>query len=186
METIAHAWTEEELRALPKDGGKRELINGEIVISPAGYHHERIVALLLAAMVTHVTPRRLGTVCGSGLGCWMVSGNVLSPDVSFISQTRLPELAAEREKYVRGAPDLVVEVLSPWDRPPRLREKLADYFASGARLIWVIDPATRAATAYRTPDDSRRLGAGDALDGEEVLPGFRLALASLFDEAAEG
>jgi len=180
METTASAWTEEELMSLPKDGFKRELIEGELIMSPAGYRHERIVAVLLSAMLTHATRERLGVVCGSGLGCWMVSGNLLSPDVSFIAKARLSVAAVELEKYLRGAPDLVVEVLSPWDRSIRVREKLQDYFSSGARLIWVVDPAEKTALVYRAPETDRLLHATDTLDGEDVLPGFRLPLAELF------
>jgi len=182
METAATAWTEEELMALPKDGCKRELIGGEIIMSPAGYRHERIVAVLLSAMLTHAVKHRLGVVCGSGLGCWMASGNLLSPDVSFIAKSRLAVTASEREKYLRGAPDLVVEVLSPWDRSGRLQDKLADYFSSGARLVWVIDPGEKSAVVYRTPEADRLVRVTDALDGEDVLPGFRLPLAELFSE----
>ena len=182
METTASAWTEEELMALPKDGCKRELIEGELIMSPAGYRHERLVAVLLSALLPHATKHRLGVVCGSGLGCWMHSGNLLSPDISFISRTRLPGAGLDEEKYFRGAPDLVVEVLSPWDRSPRLREKMADYFASGARLAWIVNPAERTVAVCHGPTTTRTLGAGDALDGEAVLPGFRLPLAELFTE----
>ena len=182
METAATTWTEEELMALPKDGYKRELIEGEIIMSPAGYRHERIVAVLLSAMLPHATNHRLGVVCGSGLGCWMNSGNLLSPDISFIAKSRLAVTAVEKEKYLRGAPDLVVEVLSPWDRSARLQEKLPDYFSSGARLIWVLDPAEKTVLVYRTPEPDRLLRVTDTLEGEDVLPGFRLPLAELFAE----
>ena len=112
----------------------------------------------------------------------MTSGNLLSPDVSFIAKSRLATTAVEREKYLRGSPDLVVEVLSPWDRSARLHEKLADYVSSGARLIWIINPAERDALVYRTPEADRFLRVTDTLDGEDVLPGFRLPLAELFAE----
>jgi len=151
MQITANAWTEDELMALPKDGCKRELIDGEIIMSPAGYRHERIVAAVLSAMLPHATKHRLGVVCGSGLGCWMNSGNLLSPDISFIAKSRLAVAAVEKEKYLRGAPDLVVEVLSPWDRSARLQEKLPDYFSSGAQLIWVLDPAEKRSSFTAPP-----------------------------------
>jgi len=180
METAIKAWTEDELMALPKDGHKRELRAGEIIMSPTGYRHERIVARLLSAMWQHAERHRLGVVCGSSLGCWMESGNLLSPDVSFIAKSRLPASAVDEEKYFRGSPDLVVEVMSPWDRTMRLREKTEDYFSSGCRLAWVLNPADRTGLVYRSPDAGRHLGPADALDGEDVLPGFRLPLAELF------
>ena len=182
MESTIKIWTDQELMALPKDGYKRELLQGEIILSPAGFDHEWIGARLSARMTLFAKQHRLGVVCGSGLGCWMTSGNLLSPDVSFIAKSRLATTAVEREKYLRGSPDLVVEVLSPWDRSTRLHEKLADYFSSGARLIWIINPAERDALVYRTPEADRFLRVTDTLDGEDVLPGFRLPLAELFAE----
>ena len=168
--------------ALPKDGHKRELLHGEIIMSPTGYRHERIAAIVMSAMLQHASRARLGVVCGSSLGCWMKSGNLLSPDISFIGNNRLPEAGVEEEKYFRGSPDLVVEVLSPWDRPLRMREKMEDYFQSGARLAWVIDPAEKIACVYRGAEADRLLRLTDALDGEHVLPGFRLPLAEVFTD----
>jgi Uma2 family endonuclease len=75
-----------------------------------------------------------------------------------------------------------VEVLSPSDRPLRLSEKLRDHFDSGTRLAWVINPAERKALVYRGPAADRLLRLTDALDREDVLPGFRLRLAELFAE----
>lgn len=182
METAVKVWTEEELLALPNDGHKRELIHGEIIMSPTGYRHERVAAFIMSAMLQHAASERLGVVCGSGLGCWMNSGNLLSPDVSFIDKARLPLPGLQEEKYFRGAPDLVVEVLSPWDRTARLREKMEDYFLSGTRLAWAINPAERNALVYRSPEAERLVRVTEALAGEDVLPGFRLPLTELFAE----
>ena len=182
METAANAWTEEELMALPKDGHKRELINGEVIMSPTGYRHEDIAAAVLVAMRMHVRQHRLGSVCGSSLGCWMASGNLLSPDVSFIHKTRVPRGQDAVRRYFQGAPDLIVEILSPWDRTIRTHDKMVEYFDSGARLGWVINPDEKSALVYRTPEAERLLRVTDALDGEDVLPGFRLPLAELFAE----
>ena len=75
----------------------------------------------------------------------------------------------------------MVEVLTPWDRPHRVSEKLPDYFESGARLAWIVNPVESNALVYRTSEASRLLY-DDALDGEDVLPEFRLPLAELFAE----
>ena len=84
--------------------------------------------------------------------------------------------------FFPGAPDLAVEVLSPSDMPGHTHEKLTQYFSHGTRLAWVINPAERNALVYRTPEADRLLRVTDALDGEDVLPGFRLPLAELFAE----
>jgi Uma2 family endonuclease len=61
-----------------------------------------------------------------------------------------------------------------------MERKLKDYFFAGVRLVWLIDPAKRAAEAYAAPDACETLGEGDALDGGAVLPGFTLPLRQLF------
>jgi Uma2 family endonuclease len=182
METAVKVWTDEELMALPKNGHKHELINGEIIMSPTGYRHEDIAAAVLVAMRQHACQHKLGSVCGSSLGCWMASGNLLSPDVSFIHRTRIPRGQDAVKRYFQGAPDLVVEILSPWDRTVRTHDKMVEYFDSGARMAWVINPEEKSALVYRGAEAGRLLRGTDALDGEDVLPGFRLPLMELFAE----
>ena len=182
METAATTWTEEELMALPKNGHKHELINGEIIMSPTGFRHEDIAAAVLTAMRLHVRQHELGSVCGSSLGCWMASGNLLSPDVSFIHKARIPRGKDAAKRYFQGAPDIVVEILSPWDRTIRTHDKMVEYFDSGARLAWVINPEEKSVLVYRGSEADRLLRVTDTLEGEDVLPGFRLPLAELFAE----
>lgn len=58
---------------------------------------------------------------------------------------------------------------------------MLEYLASGTRLVWVVDPATRSVAVYRSRDDIRLLTEGDVLEGGDVLPGFRLSIAELFE-----
>jgi Uma2 family endonuclease len=183
MATAVKAWTEDELLALEHPGLKCELINDELIMSPTGFRHEEIGAALLTAMRIHARRHQLGSVCGSSLGCWMVSENLLSPDISFIRRDRLPVTKAEGDRFFRGAPDIVVEIQSPWDRESRLHEKAEDYFLSGARLLWVVDPEDKTIRVYRSPSAPSLLTENDVLDGEDVLPGFRLPLSELFGES---
>lgn len=85
-------------------------------------------------------------------------------------------------RIFRGAPDLAVEILVPKDRPLRLVEKLRGYFESGTRLARIINPAKCKVVVHRTLEPDRLLRVSDALDGEDVLPGFRLPRAELFAE----
>jgi Uma2 family endonuclease len=77
-------------------------------------------------------------------------------------------------------PDLAVEVVSPGDTVYGLNAKIREYLAAGIRLVWVIHPDTRTADVYRLDGSVVHLGPGEALDGEDVLPGFRLPLTELF------
>ncbi len=175
-------WTETELMALPDDGRKYELVEGEIVVSNAGIEHEFIGARLIILLGGFVLRNKLGVVCGSSAGYWMKSGNLRSPDVSFIAKERLQGLRHAPKKFFQGAPDLVVEILSPSDSVEALHQKIVEYFESGARLIWVLNPAEETVLVYHSPQPDRLLRTGDSIDGEDVVPGFSMPLSELYAE----
>ncbi len=102
---------------------------------------------------------------------------VRAADVAFVSNDRLPTPLPVG--YAELAPDLVVEVLSPGDRPAGVLAKIADWLAAGSLLVWVIDPQRRQARVYRADGSESLLGDAEALDGEDVLPGFTAPLASI-------
>jgi len=182
METAVKTWTDEELMALPKDGYKRELLHGDIIMSPAGSEHGMICVRIAFALETHVRRHKIGMVFDSSTGFRLTPDDLLSPDAAFVTLARLAALPRVPRGFFPGAPDLVVEVLSPSDTLDGVHEKMARYFAHGARLAWIINPAERNALVYRSPEADRLLRATDTLDGEDVLPGFRLPLAELFAE----
>lgn len=102
---------------------------------------------------------------------------VRGPDVAFISRTRLPE--PEPLGYPAFAPDLVVEILSPGDRPGEVLGKVADWLSAGSRLVWVIDAERRLARVYRADGTEDIVTADETLHGEDVLPGFAWPLTSI-------
>lgn len=172
-----HHWTDEELLALPKDGCKYEVVDGELVkMSPAGLRHERVIMRLAGHLVPYVIAHKLGDVVGSNAMYVLPSANKRSPDISFIPAGTLDRNAV----FPDGAPALAVEVLSPGDSRSYMAKKVVDYFRGGVRLLWIIDPRKRTATAYRSPTDRREIGVDGELDGEDVVPGFRVKLAELF------
>jgi len=102
---------------------------------------------------------------------------VRAPDLAFVRRERLPE--AIPTGFPEFAPDLVVEVLSPDDRPGEVLAKVGDWLDSGVRLVWVIDPARRIARVYRQDGSQASLGEDEQLDGEDVLVGFSCTLAAV-------
>ena len=182
METAVKTWTDDELMALPKDGYKRELLQGDIIMSPAGSEHGWICVRIVSELERHSRRHKLGAVFDSSTGFRLTPDDLLSPDAAFVARARFAALPRIPRGFFSGAPDLVVEVLSPSDTIDRVHEKMARYFAHGCRLAWVINPAEKTALVYRGPAADRLLKVDDALDGEEVLPGFRLPLAELFEE----
>src|SRR5687768_13828293 len=111
--STTRTWTEKELMALPRDGFKRELVDGEIQLSPAGSPHGNVNTRLIARLQSFVEVHRLGETFDGATGCWMPSGNLRVPDVTFVTRSRLP--GASEQGFLRVVPDLVVEVLSPGD-----------------------------------------------------------------------
>jgi len=116
--TTRPAITDQDLRRLPKDGRKYELVDGEIRLSPAGARHGRIAVRLTAALLAFVGPKRLGEVFDSSTGYRLPGCDVRSPDASFVATKRLAKVP---EGFLEVAPDLAVEVLSPDDSLARCR-----------------------------------------------------------------
>jgi len=104
---------------------------------------------------------------------------VRAPDASFVAKDRIPpgELP---QGYIELSPDLAVEVVSPSDRNPEVRDKVEEWLRAGTRLVWVIYPATRSVTVYRSLDDFENLSEEDNLDGGQVIPGFSCQIRELF------
>lgn len=102
------------------------------------------------------------------------------PDVAFVSSARVPPEGLT-DRFWELAPDLALEVVSPSNTVSAMQRKALEYLDAGTRLVWVVDPAERTVTVHRSRDDIRIVSGAEALDGEDVLPGFRLPLGKLFD-----
>jgi Uma2 family endonuclease len=173
--TTRQVAAEDDLRAMPEDGRKYELVDGEIRVSPAGDRHSQIALRLGARLLTFVEEHRLGHVFGADAGFRLPGGNVRSPDVSFVASGRFPDDQVP-DDWGSVAPDLAVEVISPGDRPRHVFDKVGEYLEAGVRLVWVIEPRHERAVVYRSISDVRELGRDDVLEGEDVIPGLRLIL----------
>ena len=103
---------------------------------------------------------------------------VRAPDVAFISKARFTP--PPEEAFWPGAPDLAVEIVSPGDTIREIDEKVKAWMDAGARMVWVLNPAWRAATVYRSATEIKTLTEKDELSGEDVVPGFRHPLGELF------
>ncbi|MGB7158835.1 MAG: Uma2 family endonuclease [Tepidisphaeraceae bacterium] len=171
--------TEEQLLSLPHIG-KAEMIDGRLIVAPAGYEHGGISSALLAALFMHVRDRKLGWVSDSSTGFYMRSGDLLSPDVAFVSAARLKGMKRLPRKFFQGSPDLLAEVLSPNDKPQEIERKMTEYFASDTKLAWLVDPVAQAVTIYHDARPGRVLSGDDVIEGESIIPGFTLPLEDLF------
>ena len=185
VEQPGKVWAEADLQGLPDDGYNYELVNGELVMSPKNnFEHENLCGRLFLELANFNRAHRLGAVLGSNLGCWMNNRNCRAPDISFIPKARLQRLGfrPSTRKFLPGAPDLAVEIISPSNTRVEIDERLKDFFASGARLAWVIHPEDQFVEICHSPTDRKMLGPGAVLDGEDLLPGFQYPIAELFQE----
>jgi Uma2 family endonuclease len=178
-------WTEAELQAMPDDGYIHEVVNGELIMSPKdNFQHEQICERLNFALESFNRQHRLGAVFGSSMGFWMENRNCRAPDVSFVPKERLLRLGfrPDTKSFFPGAPDLAIEVLSPANTRAEIDERLADFFGSGARLVWIVHPDGQFVEVCRSRTDRRILGPAGLLEGEDILPGFRLPVSDLFQD----
>ncbi len=177
-------WSDEAFMALPEDGGRYEIINGELVqMGNSGALHGYVCSLLITALASYVMSQKLGVILDSSTAFKMKSGNWRSPDVSFFAKERLQGLTELPTGFLEGAPDLAVEVLSAGNTVAEIHDKLVDYFDNGTRLSWVIHPSEHYVLVYRSAQEPEcLLKSVDILDGAEVVPDFRFPVANLFQQ----
>lgn len=155
--------TAEDLWRLGEGDVRRELVNGEVVeMAPAGGVHGKLTTRLARRLDEHVERRGGGVVLTGDIGFVLDlpydRGRVRAPDVAFVSTARLPE-GRLPSGFLRGAPDLAVEILSPSDDSADVQQKLRDWLEGGARLVWWVVPKARTVTAYRADGSARLLRA---------------------------
>lgn len=166
---------------MPDNGKRQELVRGVVREMPLnGAAHGCVTSTILTALYESVDKQELGFVFpATGFILERDPDTVLAPDCAFVRAGRLSRPFPEG--YIPFVPDLAVETISFADRPAEMEEKVNRWLAAGARLVWVLDPGPRTATVHRPGSGLRVLREGDSLDGEDVVPGFRIAVARLFD-----
>lgn len=153
------------IRPMGQTGGETGERNSKLIFKLFGWNEES----------------GLGFVYGSSTGFRLPNGAVRSPDAAWILADRRNALTPEqRRKFPPLCPDFLVELVSEADSQPATEEKMAEYIANGCRLGWLINPKTQTAKVYRANGSIDVITNFDlSLSGEDVLPGFSLAL-SLF------
>ena len=167
---------------LSSEGKRTELVEGELVVmAPAGGRHGRIAHRAAVFITNHVLNRDMGEVFAAGTGFLLRRDpdTVRAPDVAFVSSERLGTDEAPAG-FLKMAPDLAVEVVSPSDSAAAVQSKVEDWLGAGTRLVWVVYPDTRSVTVYRSLNEAEVLSEPDALDGAPVLTDFAVPVGDLF------
>jgi len=177
--------TYEEYLALPEINRRYDIIDGELIMmspSPTPLH-QRIAAKIHLKLGPFVMERQLGEVFFAPLDVLIQREPLRTrqPDVLFIRAERADIIG---EDLIEGAPDLVVEILSPSNTRAQVEEKLADYASIGVSECWLISPEAQTVEVLRRTDEGwirqEIYGRGDAVTSL-LLPGFSLSVSEIFD-----
>src|SRR5215467_13035658 len=172
--------TGDELARMP-DHELTELIDGRIVpLSPTNSEHGRIEANVSLALGNFVSAQKLGLVLVGEVGIFTRwnPDRVRGADVVFISHAQYDRRTKTRG-FLDVAPELIVEILSP--ERPDTAQKVLEYLEVGVRLVLVVDPQARTIAAHRPDDVVRLYTERDAVPCDDVLPGFTVRVAEVFE-----
>jgi len=165
---------------LPDDGKRYEILDGDLYVTPSPTaRHQRISLNLVLVLARHVQTHMLGEVIAAPLDVILAEDSIAQPDILFISNERLPIV----RDWVHGAPDLVIEILSPGtrDRDRTLKRHL--YARHGVRELWLVDPDARSVEVHRLDPAAEALprifGEHDTLTSD-ILPILRLDLEPIW------
>lgn len=169
----------------PEDFYVTELVRGIVVREPRPRRrHGEIQVELAFHLRAWAKPRGARVTVESGFVLAVDPPTVRGPDVAVTVEA--PEEDEGPGGWVRGAPDVAVEILSPSDASTAIHRKTLEYLEAGARLVWIVDPEAHTVMVQR-PDGSANLLRGEqTLTGEDVLEGFSLRLTELFDSGTDG
>ena len=179
IQRMAQGLTYADLAAFPDDGIRRELIHGELIVSPSPLvRHQRLVGYLHLRLGGFVESHGGGEVFLAPMDVLFSDDNVVEPDLFFV-----PSAASQiiTRANIQGVPALVIEVLSN-ARIDRIRKR--DLYAEfGVPEYWIVDPEADRVEVYRLIDG--RYGKPEILEpgetlGSDALPGFALDLTNLF------
>lgn len=159
-----------------------ELVDGTLVEKAMGWKESELAIIIASLLRTFAAENRLGKVLGSDGMIRLAPEHIRIPDVAFISKERFAGRTLKPSAFWELGCDLAVEVISPGNTRREMERKLADYFAAGVAVVWLVYPKTREVVVYTSPAHSKTLRGDDALDGGTLLPGFSASLAQLFAE----
>ncbi|HYG73558.1 MAG TPA: Uma2 family endonuclease [Planctomycetota bacterium] len=174
-------FTYEEYQALPETGPRYQLVDGDLIMSPApSFRHQDILAELSFLLGSHVRSSGLGKLLFAPLDVILSDEDVFQPDIVYISNARRSIIVPEG---LRGTPDLCVEILSPSNKNLDLKTKRLLYARFGLPELWIVDPDANTAQVFRLQEDPNQ-PIGTYSQNETLtspsFPGFSLELAKVF------
>lgn len=165
---------------LPDDGKRYEILDGDLYVTPSpSARHQEVSLNLVLALTQHVRTHGLGKIFAAPLDVILADDSIAQPDILFIADERLDIV----RDVVHGAPDLLIEILSPGTRERDRTLKRHLYARHGVRELWLVDPEERKVEVHRL-DPASETSPGIFADRDtltsDVLPSLRLLLESIW------
>lgn len=174
-------WTYDDYAAIPDDGKRYEIVNGVLYISPApGWPHQEIVGEIFAHLRAYMRTTRSGGVFTSPIDVELAPNTVFQPDVVILliaSQKKL------KERHIVGAPDLLVEVVSPSSETHDRHRKIDAYARAGVPEYWIVDPHARTVEVLMLDKGeyhSQGVYRGQATLPSQIVPGLLVHVEEFF------
>jgi Uma2 family endonuclease len=173
----------EQFAALPPSRRSQELIAGKVVDTPSpGTPHGQVIFNIAYLLKTYLKNNDIGRAWGaeSGLVTVRQPDSVRGMDAAYCSYQRWPK-DETKKGLMEVAPELVIEVISPEDRWPRVLKKITEYFDSGVLVVCTVDPEVRMVQIHMDASSSMVLRNDDVFEVPSVLPGFSCRVSEFFE-----
>jgi Uma2 family endonuclease len=176
--------TAEQFAALPATDRAQELIAGQVITMPSPLTpHGQVIFNIAFLLKSFLKKNDIGRAWGAESGLVTTRGpdSVREMDAAFCSYSRWPK-GESQKGYSQIAPELVIEVLSPDDRWPRVLKKITEYFDAGVLVVCTVDPELQTIQIHTDDSSSQVLRRDDEFSLPGILPGFSCRVSEFFDE----
>ena len=177
-------FTYDDYLLFPNDGKRHEIMDGEHYMTPApSTKHQRISTNFVRILASFLKKERIGRVYAAPCDVVLSETDVVEPDLLFVSETRM---AIIRDEHIRGAPDLVVEILSERTRKTDEVIKRKLYELHGVKEYWIVDPVLEALKIYGMKEQGYVRTAELSVESRDrlstsLLPGLVITLSEIFE-----
>jgi Uma2 family endonuclease len=173
--------TAEEYRLMPETGPRYQLIEGELCMAPApDRYHQDISRNLEFLLLKYLEQNPIGVLYHAPFAVYLGEHDVFQPDICFILNARRSILT---KAGAEGAPDFIVEILSPKTAKLDKVPKKKVYAAAGVKELWIIDPVRKVIDVFELqndPDQPARSHSGNTTFASPLFPGLKFRTAEIF------
>ena len=182
VEQKRYVCTIDDYRSVPEGGPRYQLIEGQMIMAPAPNRlHQKISRNLQFLIMRYLDEHPIGAIYNAPFDVELNEFNVFQPDLVYVTAERASVFT---DQGITGAPDLVVEVLSPKTSKYDLGPKREVYARSGVSELWVIDPDSRQLSVYYLHEDNQNPACAvseEASWESPLFPDLRLSLRQVFE-----